>query len=221
MVLRPHAKTVRRSRPSCLLCSLLLAFMTITVTARGADFVPFESGPVRPMALSPGGETLFVVNTPDNHLEIYAVDDEGTLTHEASVPVGMEPVAVAVPNGREAWVVNHLSDSVGIVDLESFVLGAVKGLVDGKARGSVRLRAGNFKDDRGEIYTDAALRALATEEGPPTYTCAPPGSGGRMGIDPDRDAVPDGMDNCPAAVNDGDGVGDACSPSPDEGLSRG
>ena len=60
--------------------------MTITVTARGADFVPLESGPVRPMALSPGGETLFVVNTPDNHLEIYAVDDAGDGVADACSP---------------------------------------------------------------------------------------------------------------------------------------
>ena len=116
MALGPHAKIVARSRPSCVLASLLLALATITVTARAADFVAFESGPVRPMALSPDGKMLFVVNTPDNHLEIFTVDDAGTLAHAASVAVGMEPVAVAVPNRREAWV-NHLSDSVSVVDL--------------------------------------------------------------------------------------------------------
>ena len=118
---------------------------------------------------------------------------------------------------------------------ESFVLGVgatecdvvVKGLVDGEPRGWVRLGDGSFKDDRGEAYTDAALRTLATEEGPLTYTCAPPGSGLRMGIDRDRDAVLDGLDNCPAAINDdqadsdGDGVGDVCSGSRGERLSHG
>src|SRR5262249_29663465 len=39
------------------------------------------------------------------------------LTHSASVPVGMEPVAVAARNANEAWVVNNLSDSVSIVDV--------------------------------------------------------------------------------------------------------
>jgi YVTN family beta-propeller protein len=83
----------------------------------GADsFVAFESGQVRPLAMSPDGSRLFVVNTPDNRLEIFAVDAAG-LTLIDSVPVGMEPVAVAARNNSEVWVVNHLSDSISIVDV--------------------------------------------------------------------------------------------------------
>ncbi len=33
--------------------------------------------------------------------------------------VGLEPVAVAVQSRREVWVVNHLSDSVSVVDVTS------------------------------------------------------------------------------------------------------
>ena len=126
MTLDAHARNIGASpiRPGCLLASLLLALATITVPARAADFVAFESGPVRPMALSPDGEMLFVVNPPDNRLEIFSVDESGTLGHAASVPVGMEPVAVAVPNARQAWVVNHLSDSVSIVDLGGLSMGS-------------------------------------------------------------------------------------------------
>ncbi len=40
------------------------------------------------------------------------------LVHTASVPVGLEPVAVAARTDREVWVVNHLSDSVSIVELD-------------------------------------------------------------------------------------------------------
>jgi len=79
-------------------------------------FVAFESGHVRPLALSPDGTQLFVVNTPDNTLEIFDVG-VGGLTFSASVPVGMEPVALAARTNDEIWVVNHLSDSVSIVDL--------------------------------------------------------------------------------------------------------
>ena len=39
------------------------------------------------------------------------------LTFAASVPVGMEPVAVAARTNDEVWVVNHLSDSISIVDV--------------------------------------------------------------------------------------------------------
>ena len=33
------------------------------------------------------------------------------------MPVGLEPVAVAARTNSEVWVVNHLSDSVSIVDV--------------------------------------------------------------------------------------------------------
>ena len=82
-------------------------------------FWEFESGQVRPLALSSDRNTLYAVNTPRNMLEILTVGAVG-LTLRASVPVGLEPVAVAVrPNTNEVWVVNHLSDSVSIVDAGS------------------------------------------------------------------------------------------------------
>jgi YVTN family beta-propeller protein len=84
------------------------------------SFVTFESGHVRPVALSPDGSQLFVTNTPDNTLEIFDVG-AGGLTFSAAVPVGVEPVAVAARTNDEVWVVNHLSDSVSIVDLSGAV----------------------------------------------------------------------------------------------------
>ena len=95
-----------------------------------ASFVAFESGPVRPLALSPGGGTLYAVNTPDNQLEIFRVGSGG-IAHAASVPVGLEPVAVAVHGHRYVWVVNHLSDSVSIVDLSSRTPRVVRTLLVG------------------------------------------------------------------------------------------
>ncbi len=77
-------------------------------------FTAFESGQVRPLSLSPNGKRLFAVNTPDNRLEVFKVAKRG-LRHETSIPVGLEPVAVAALSNNEVWVVNHLSDSVSIV----------------------------------------------------------------------------------------------------------
>src|SRR5438874_5138600 len=87
--------------------------------ARAASFVEFESGQVRPLALSPDRSRLFAVNTPDDRLEIFAVDGIGNLTHTGSVAVGLEPVAVAARTNGEVWVVNHLSDSVSVIDVSS------------------------------------------------------------------------------------------------------
>jgi DNA-binding beta-propeller fold protein YncE len=85
--------------------------------APGGPFIEFESGQVRPVALSPNGTRLFAVNTPNNTLEIFNLASGG-LTLEARVPVGLEPVAVAARNDLEVWVVNHLSDSVSVVTLD-------------------------------------------------------------------------------------------------------
>lgn len=76
----------------------------------------FESGQVRPLAWSAEGDRLFVANTPANRLDIFNLED-GSLELAHSVSVGLEPVAVAARNSGEVWVVNHLSDSVSIVDV--------------------------------------------------------------------------------------------------------
>ncbi|MGH7790057.1 MAG: YncE family protein, partial [Candidatus Binatia bacterium] len=96
----------------------------------GASVTTFESGPVRPLALSPDGTRLFAVNTPDSTLEVFAVA-AGGLTHVGSVPVGLEPVAVAARTDGEVWVVNHLSDSVTVVDVGATPMRAVRTLLVG------------------------------------------------------------------------------------------
>ena len=82
------------------------------------SFVVFESGQVRPLALSADGTRLFVTNTPNATLDIFSVSPDG-IEFERAVPVGLEPVAVAIYGNEQAWVVNHLSDSISIIDLEA------------------------------------------------------------------------------------------------------
>src|SRR5262249_46061551 len=96
---------------------VILLASGVASTASAASFVEFESGQVRPLALSPDRTRLFALNTPDNRLEIFDVGATGGLVHTGSVPVGLEPVAVAARTNGEVWVVNHLSDSVSIVDV--------------------------------------------------------------------------------------------------------
>lgn len=100
-----------------LLSATLAIGLAFATTAQAqTSFVTFESGLVRPLGISPDGSTLFAVNTPDNTLEIFDIVG-GTISKSGSVSVGLEPVAIAVRNNTEVWVVNHLSDSVSIVDL--------------------------------------------------------------------------------------------------------
>lgn len=76
----------------------------------------FESGPVRPLALSADAARVFIANTPNGSLDILRVTSAG-LVPDGSVKVGIDPVAVAVRNDHEVWVVNHVSDSVSVVDV--------------------------------------------------------------------------------------------------------
>ena len=75
-----------------------LLLFPLLALAQAPDFVEFESGHVRPLAISADGSRLFAVNTPNNALEIFSINASGGLTLQTRVPVGLEPVAVAVRN---------------------------------------------------------------------------------------------------------------------------
>jgi YVTN family beta-propeller protein len=108
-----------RSRAAAIAPALLLFSLTLAgpdAFAAPPPFVAFESGHVRPIAMSPDRSRLFVTNTPDSVLEVFDITASG-ITLRARVPVGLEPVAVAVRSNSEVWVVNHLSDSVSVVNL--------------------------------------------------------------------------------------------------------
>jgi len=108
--------------------SLLLAILVLAAgiasaprhlasrVATGGDFVHFESAHVHPAVMTPDGNRLLVVNTPDNRLAVFSLTDTIPV-RIAEIPVGMEPVSVAALDDTTAWVVNHLSDDVSIVDL--------------------------------------------------------------------------------------------------------
>jgi len=106
----------------CFLAALIALPVEATSGSPFSDqFTLFESGQVRPLALASDGRYLYAVNTPDNRLEIFRIGAHSSqpLTQVASVRVGLEPVAVALRNDREVWVVNHLSDSVSVVNVAS------------------------------------------------------------------------------------------------------
>ncbi len=79
-------------------------------------FVNFESAPVHPLALNPDHSRLAVCNLADGKLEVFDVSS-GQPVPLGTVPVGIDPVTVRFRNANEAWVVNHISDSISVVDL--------------------------------------------------------------------------------------------------------
>lgn len=82
------------------------------------EYINFESGPVRPIAQLKEQGLLLVTNTSNNRIEVYKQVENGGLEFEGFINVGLEPVAVAVYNNK-AWVVNHLSDSVSVINMQS------------------------------------------------------------------------------------------------------
>ena len=115
----------RRAAWLLLLLASALILVSIAVRARDLvsstpvtpDFRNFESFQVHPLAITPDGTKLLALNTPDARLEVFAIG-AGTLDTLGEVPVGLEPVSVHAQNDSIAWVVNHLSDDVSVVDLK-------------------------------------------------------------------------------------------------------
>ncbi len=87
-----------------------------SANAHAQSFVNWENPHVHPLDLTPDGNILLAVNTPDNRLEVFDVST-GLPTLVASIPVGLDPVSVRAASNDRAWVVNHISDSVSVVDL--------------------------------------------------------------------------------------------------------
>ena len=104
-----------------LVCLCLAVFGGRTGAAAPApdgSFVNFETAPVHPLALSPDNSRLAVCNLADGRLEVFDITT-GNPVALGSVPVGIDPVSVRFRTAHEAWVVNHISDSISIVDVTS------------------------------------------------------------------------------------------------------
>ena len=110
-------KTRRRSLTGMLVVGLLLAAPAASRAQRPGGDVghpTFMSPHAAPIAV--GGGRVFVANTPADTVDVI---DASTLAVVARVPVGIDPVGVAVrPDGREVWVANHVSDSVSVIDAD-------------------------------------------------------------------------------------------------------
>lgn len=175
--------------------------------------------------------SVFTLNTTDEaNLEAFTFEFPSDLAPIVGQQITLTATNGAVTNPRIDLLIQRAN-----ANFTSLMMGGtvkecdliVKGSVDGVERGAVREASGQFRTDKNELFSDTTIRSLATSQGPLTYTCAPPGSGVRMGIDRDLDADLDGLDNCPAAANadqvddDNDGVGSACDncpliPNPDQ-----
>lgn len=101
-----------------ILCSAMLLATRIVAIAQ-ADFVNFETPPVHPLDLSPDHARLAVANGPDGRVEIFTLNAAGVPAPEVAIATGLDPVSVRWRTANEVWVVNHVSDSVSIVDVNA------------------------------------------------------------------------------------------------------
>lgn len=114
----------------------ILAFLTLLAGAIAAplsaeDYRSFEARQVHPLDLH--GDLLLAVNSPAGSLAIYDLAlpwSEGAPALRWEVPVGLEPVTVRARSATEAWVVNEVSDSISVVDLEEGLVTATLSVPD-------------------------------------------------------------------------------------------
>ncbi len=127
-MLAEHNGPGRRPRPvwlvlavPVLIAVLFFAFRPLdsqsSITAT-TDFRNFETLQIHPVAVTPDGSKLLALNTPDARLEVFSIG-RASLERIGEIPVGLDPVSVVVLNDSTAWVVNHLSDDVSVVDINA------------------------------------------------------------------------------------------------------
>lgn len=101
--------------PFVLRLAVSIAAAVLAAPAVALGKPTFASPNADPIARSPILNELYVANTPGDTLDVI---DTASRQVIARVPVGIDPVSVAVrPDGREVWVSNHLSDTVSVVDV--------------------------------------------------------------------------------------------------------
>ena len=97
---------------------LLLAASASAASAVDLPFVNWENHPVHALDLSPDRKLLAVAHTADARVQLFDVSEAEPVS-VGHVVVGTDPVSVRFRNDGELWVVNHVSDSVSIVDIAS------------------------------------------------------------------------------------------------------
>lgn len=105
-----------------LLFALLLFAIADDCSAQEPAFVNFESPVSHGLAISDDGNRMFVVNTPASSIVVLSIAEPSSPKVQAEISVGLEPVSVAERSTNEVWAVNHLSDSVSVIDLEREVV---------------------------------------------------------------------------------------------------
>lgn len=106
-------------------------FLAIAFHSAAADLphVNWENHPIHALDRSPDGRLLAVAHTADQRVQLFDITG-GEPVPVGHVVVGVDPVSVRFRNATELWVVNHISDSVSIVDVTRRVVVATLSTAD-------------------------------------------------------------------------------------------
>ncbi|MEO0650825.1 MAG: beta-propeller fold lactonase family protein [Planctomycetota bacterium] len=175
-------------------------------------FVPFESTPTHPIAVSHDGERLFVANAIGGRLSVFDLSDPATPVLVDEIPVGLEPVSLAERTPGEVWVANQLSDNVSVVDVDAGRVDAIvpvgdqpsdvafaagRAFVTAATEDRVLVFDGGTRAPLGEVTIEAdEPRALAVANG--RVWALARRSGNRTTILPAADAPPPPLPTDPA-----------------------
>lgn len=99
---------------------LFLAFSFSTIAA-DIPYVNWENHPIHALDISPDKTRLAIAHTADNRVQLFDIS-LGYPVRLGHVKVGVDPVAVRFKDNNELWVVNHISDSVSVVDFKKRII---------------------------------------------------------------------------------------------------
>jgi YVTN family beta-propeller protein len=97
---------------------LFLLLFSFVVNAADVPYVNWENHPVHALDISPDNSRLAIAHTSDNRVQLFDIS-LGYPTRLGHVKVGIDPVSVRFKDNNELWVVNHISDSITVVDFQN------------------------------------------------------------------------------------------------------
>lgn len=111
-----------------LFCTLLSLIPKLVFAKTTAHYFHWENPPLNALAISPDGGQLAVAVTAAARVVLFSLNTEADTKPQKwmELPVGLDPVSVRYRNNEELWVVNHISDSISVLNSKT---GTIKTII--------------------------------------------------------------------------------------------
>ncbi len=96
---------------------IFLVFFNATAQSQ-ISFVNWENHPVHAIDISPDKNRMAVAHTADNRIQLFDIS-LGYPVKLGHVKVGINPVSVRFQSNEQLWSVNHISDSVSVINFNT------------------------------------------------------------------------------------------------------